>query len=159
MVKDKIKKLEQKRAKGNALEDRLAQIERTLKEGGAVEKAAVAGMLGEVDKIWIYPEYMEIVFRLSKLTGIENLDLESGSYGNSMKIEYGNLFDYKARKKDEREGIVDLMREDPEITARRIADELGISLSGANYRIRALKKEGRIRFNGRGGKGEWEILE
>lgn len=158
-VKDKIKELEKKRAKGNVLKDRLAQIECTLKEGGAVEKAAVAGMLGEVDKIWIYPEYMEIVFSLSKLTGIENLDMESGGYGNSMKIEYGNLFDYKARKKDEREGIVDLMRADPEITARRIADELGISLSGANYRIRTLKKEGRIRFNGRGGKGEWKISE
>ncbi len=159
VVKDKIRELEQKRAKGDVLEDRLAQIERTLKEGGAVEKAAVAGMLGEVDKIWIYPEYMEIVFRLSKLNGIENPDMETGGHENSMKIEYGNLFDYKARKKDEREGIVDLMRADPGITARRIADELGISLSGANYRIRALKKEGRIRFSGRGGKGEWEILE
>ena len=39
------------------------------------------------------------------------------------------------------------------------AEELGISLSGVNYRIRALKKEGRIQFRGSGGKGVWEILE
>ena len=39
----------------------------------------------------------------------------------------------------------------------RSGQELGISLSGVNYRIRALKKEGRIQFRGSGGKGVWEI--
>jgi len=159
VVKDKIKELEQKRVKGSVLKDRLARIESTLKEGSAVEKATVAEMLGEVDKIWIYPEHMEIVYSLSGLTGMSNLEIEAGGCENSIKIEYGNLFDFKAKKKDEREGIVDLMRADPKITARKIAGELGISLSGANYRIRALKKEGRIRFHGSGGKGEWETLD
>lgn len=40
-----------------------------------------------------------------------------------------------------------------------IAKEIGCSLSGANYKLKVLKKEGRIRFNGAGGKGCWEILE
>ena len=157
-VKDRVKELEQRRIKGCARKDRLVQIERTLKEGSAVEKAVSAELLEEVEKIWIYPEYMEIVFSLSCITGMDNLGRETDGCKNSMKIEYGNLFDYKARKKEERDGIVEIMRADPKITAREIAGKLGISLSGANYRIRVLKKAGRIRFKGRGGKGEWEIL-
>ena len=94
---------------------------------------------------------MEIVFSLSKITGMEK-------YENCLKVEYGDLFDYRKKKRTEREMIVDMMREDPQITARKIAEALGISLSGANYRIRVLKSEGKVRFNGSGGKGEWEIL-
>ena len=45
------------------------------------------------------------------------------------------------------------------ITGKMIAKEIGCSLSGANYKLKVLKKEGRIRFNGAGGKGCWEILE
>ncbi len=146
-----IKRLEQQKAKENGLEDRIVQIEETLKAGQAVEKAIVAGMLEDVEKIWIFPEHMEIVFGLYPISEKENRDTR-------LKIEYGNLFDYKKKKKDEREEIVGLMRENPGITAGKIARELGLSLSGANYRIRVLKKEGRIRFQGRGGKGMWEIL-
>ena len=146
-----IKRLEQQKAKENGLEDRIVQIEETLKAGQAVEKAIVAGMLEDVEKIWIFPEHMEIVFGLYPISEKENRD-------TCLKIEYGNLFDYKKKKKDEREEIVGLMRENPGITAGKIARELGLSLSGANYRIRVLKKEGRIRFQGRGGKGMWEIL-
>ncbi len=146
-----IKRLEQQKAKENGLEDRIVQIEETLKAGQAVEKAIVAGMLEDVEKIWIFPEHMELVFGLCSISEKENRD-------TCLKIEYGNLFDYKKKKKDEREEIVGLMRENPGITAGKIARELGLSLSGANYRIRVLKKEGRIRFQGRGGKGMWEIL-
>ena len=79
-------------------------------------------------------------------------------YESSIKIECGNLFNYKEHKKEEREIIVDMIRENPQITARMIAEELHMSLSGVNYRIRALRRERRIQFNGSGGKGEWEIL-
>ena len=115
-------------------------------------------MLDEADKILVYPEFMEIVFSLSKVTGIDSVDIPVMECENNIKIEYGNLFSYKEQKKKEREIIVDMMRKNPRITARMIAKELEISLSGANYRIRALKREGRIRFVGSGGKGEWEIL-
>lgn len=155
---DAIKELEKQKAKGSVLKERIAQIEKTLQTEGVVEKATVAGMLEDVDKIWIYPEYMEIVFSLSKVMGIENMDVPMQEYENSMKIDYGSMFDYKKKKLEERETIVEMMRENPRITAKKIAEELQISLSGANYRINVLKKEGKVRFNGKGGKGEWEIL-
>ncbi|WP_416389024.1 winged helix-turn-helix transcriptional regulator [Mediterraneibacter glycyrrhizinilyticus] len=53
---------------------------------------------------------------------------------------------------------MDLIRKNSEITAKEIARCLGCSLSGAQYKLKVLKKDGRIRFNGKGGKGRWEIL-
>lgn len=73
--------------------------------------------------------------------------------------ETGRYVDYKGRQCDAREVVVDLIRENPRITGKMIAKEIGCSLSGANYKLKVLKKEGRIRFNGAGGKGCWEILE
>lgn len=157
-VCDAIKELEKQKVKGSVLKERITQIEKALQTGGVVEKATVAGMLEDVDKIWIYPEYMEIVFSLSKVMGIENMDVPMQEYENSMKIDYGSMFDYKKKKLEERETIVEMMRENPRITAKKIAEELQISLSGVNYRINILKTEGKVRFNGKGGKGEWEIL-
>ena len=157
-MQGRINELERQKAKGSVLKERLTHIEKELQTGKAVERATVTQMLEEADKILIFPEFMEIVFSLSKVTGIESVDIPSMECESSIKIEYGNLFSYKEQKKKEREVIVDIMRKNPRITARMIAKELEISLSGANYRIRALKREGRIRFVGSGGKGEWEIL-
>ncbi len=151
LAQEKIKDFQRQKAEGSALRERISHIKKTLQTGRAVEKAAVAEMLEEVDKIWIYPEYMEIAFGWPGLAEAENMDIKT--------VEYGNLFDYRKKKRDEREDIVELMREDPKITAKRIAGRLGLSLSGVNYRIRVLKKEGRVRFRGKGGKGEWEISE
>ncbi len=157
-AEDRIKELICRKAKGSVLRERLSRIEKELKTGKALERAAVTQMLEEADKILIFPEFMEIVFSLSKVTGIKSVDIPPMDCESSIKIEYGNLFSIREKKREEREGIVDMMRKDPRITARLIAKELGISLSGANYKIRALKREGRIRFNGSGGRGEWEIL-
>ena len=78
---------------------------------------------------------------------------------NILRIEYGHLFNYRKKKKDEREIIIEMMRADPQITAKGIAEKLGISLSGANYKIKALKKEGRIYFQGKGGRGRWMVID
>lgn len=158
-IREKIKELEQKKAKGNVLKDRILQIEYALKSGKSVEKASVAEMLEGVEKIFIYPEHMEIIFSLSKAAGMENLDMDTRESENCLKVDYGNLFNYRKKKMTEREVIVEMMQKNPQITAGKIAEELGISLSGANYRIRVLRSEGKVRFKGSGGRGEWEILK
>ena len=78
---------------------------------------------------------------------------------NILRIEYGHLFNYRKKKKDEREIIIEMMRAEPRITAKGIAEKLGISLSGANYKIKALKKEGRFYIQGKGGRGQWMVLD
>ena len=157
---DEIKELERQNAKRseNVLKERIAYIEKMLQTMGMIEKAVAAEMLENVDKIWIYPEYMEIVFNLPETAEAEYTDISVQEYGNRMKIEYGNLFDYRKKKEEERNAIIRMMQEDPCITAREIAEKLMTSLSGANYRIGVLKSEGKVKFNGSGGKGEWEII-
>lgn len=156
---DKLLDLEQKKAKGNVVEERLRNIEKVLLDGQTVEKATVAGMLEDIEKISIYPEHMELEFSLFNAIGIEILEVPAEIGRRTIQIEYGSLFNYNEKKKENREQVVDMIRENPNITAKMIAARLGCSLSGANYKLKALKKEGRIRFAGKGGKGEWKILK
>ena len=144
--------------KDNIMKERTSSIENCLRSAKMVEKATVAEMLRDVEKIYIYPTYMEIRFSLRGMLGIETKEFEE-ELDNVIRIEYGNLFNYSKQKEDEREIIVKMMKNNPFITARKIAGKLGISLSGANYRIRALKREGKIRYDGRGGCGKWVVLE
>ncbi len=156
LSKNKVIQLEQKHASECALKDRIKQIEQVLQNGTLFEKASTAGMMDEIETIKIYPTYLEITFNIAGMLDI-GIGLPEAD-GNTMRFEYGSKFNYLDQKRQGREAVVEMMRENPRITARMIADRLGISLSGANYQIRALKKEGRVRFNGKGGKGAWEVL-
>ena len=141
------------------VEERLRNIEKVLLDGQTVEKATVAGMLEDIEKIFIYPEYMELQFSLFNAIGIEILEVLSEIGKKTIRIEYGSLFNYNEKKKENREQVVDMIRGNPNITAKMIPARLGCSLSGANYKLKGLKKEGRIRFAGKGGRGKWEILK
>lgn len=94
----------------------------------------------------------------SRLIGFP-VDEEIAGQENCIRIEYGNMFSYSGRKADTRELVVSMMRDNPQITAKEIAEKQNLSLSGAQYQIRALQKQGRIRFEGRGGKGRWMVLK
>ena len=156
-IQREIEELErqERSAEGSTYEERLRQIEERLKTEKLEERAVAAEFLDEVEKIFIYPEYMEIIFHTLHTCK----DAKTGECKNCLKVEYENLFDYRKKKREEREVIAEMMRKNPQITARQIAGALGISLSGANYRIRALKKEGKIRFHGSGGKGMWIVSD
>ena len=86
-----------------------------------------------------------------------NKGLHNEVIDDVVRVDYGNFFNYRKKKKEDREVIVEMIRENPCITAKQIASELKISLSGANYKIKTLKK-GRIRFDGKGGRGKWMII-
>lgn len=150
-VQEKLAALEHQQREGGTLKARTEQIETRLREGG-FEKATVACMLEELDRITLFPECMEMTVSLP------NPAVSNAAGDRVLRIEYGSLFHYMQKKQEEREVIIHLMQEKPQITAKIIAEKLGLSLSGANYRINALKKAGRIRFRGSGGKGTWEIL-
>lgn len=157
---EKLEELQRKSASGNVLRDRLHRIENTIRNGGIVEKATAASMLEEIDRIMVYPDFLEIHFSLSRMLGLdEKHEIPMEQPDNVLRIEYGHLFNYRKKKKDEREIIIEMMQAEPQITAKGIAEKLGISLSGANYKIKALKKEGRIYFQGKGGRGRWMVLD
>lgn len=154
-LQGQIEKLENQKAQETVLSGRIQQIEASMQNGQIVEKATVDEMLDEVSRIVIYPTYMEIYFSVADMVGIE---IPAVIDDGKLRIDYGNLFNYREQKREEREAVVEMMRENPGITAKMIAKELNCSLSGANYKIKALKKEGRIRFMGKGGIGHWEVM-
>jgi hypothetical protein len=158
-AQERLLRLEKQNTSGSVLKDRIASIEKALQDGELIQKATTAGMIDEIDKIIVYPRYMELVLDVGKLMGIAQPDLFSGEKEKRLRVDFGNQFQYLEQKRESREVIIEMMRENPKITAKEIAKKLGISLSGSNYRIKALRKEGRIRFNGKGGKGEWEVLK
>lgn len=158
-AKDRIKALEQQMAKGSELQERIAHIEKTLREYKLIEKASVAGMLEEISEIVIYPERMELHFSYNKLLGISSNDIWDDVDDEVMVIEYGSYFNYRMQQKENSQAVIDLMKENPHTTAKQIAAKLGLSTSGVQQRITRLRKDNRIRFVGKGGKGYWEVLE
>lgn len=156
-AQDKLLKLEKKNASGAVLKERIENIESVLKNGTLFEKASTAGMVEEIEKIVVFPTYLEIVFNMANLLGMEK-DVMPDDEVTSMRIDLDNRFNYQEQKKEKREVIVEMMKEKPSITAKEIAAALEVSLSQVQYSINVLKKEGRIQFNGSGGKGRWEIL-
>ena len=160
---DKLKSFEIQLSKGSALKERMDYIEATLAQGEMIEKASVAEMLDEIDKIYIYPTCMELRFSIPRLFATDTMmnmkKINESCSDNTIRIEYGNYFNYREKKKEQREKVVEMMKANPKITAKMIAEELGISLSGVQYKIDILKKEGRIWYDGKGGHGKWIVNE
>lgn len=156
--RNRIQELEEKFMYRQTHQERLRVIEQFLTEGNVIEKAETGGILESIGKIIVYPQYMEIVLDTDKAPDLSVKEPGAEKQADRMTISYGNTFQYLEKKKADREKIIDLMRAKPEITAKEIAGKLDISLSGTNYRIKVLKKEGRIRFRGDGGRGVWEII-
>ena len=57
------------------------------------------------------------------------------------------------------EKILVLLRDDPRLTRRALAEQLGITPDGIKYHLGKLRKAGRLRHVGAKKKGRWEILE
>ena len=55
--------------------------------------------------------------------------------------------------------ILGFMEQNPKVTAKEIAKEMGVNLSLVHRRIRGLKKEGKIRYSPPNGRGKWEALQ
>ena len=157
ICRNKMKTLEKQNIKMLSKKKRIDEIEKHLREGGDIEQASVNEMLEEIEKMIIYPSYMEIIYNPLKTMGLDRTSDETG-LEQKIRIDYGNLFDRLKQKQEDREQVVKLIRKNPEITAKEIAECLECSLSGAQYKLKALKNDGRIRFNGKGGRGHWEIL-
>ena len=154
--REKKKKLEKQSIKNVSRKQRLLEIENNLRNGSDIETATVNEMLEEIDKFIIYPRYMEIVYNPVNVIGMKE---GNEQFEQKIHIEYGAMFDRLKKKEEIRNQIIELIRETPTITAKEIAKKMGCSLPGAQYKLKVLKKEGRIRFNGSGGKGKWEIIK
>lgn len=127
-------------------EQRLKVIRKRLEED-TVRQALLSDMIDSIDTITVYTEKLELSFHLSD-------DFEKKL---TWEVPLHEDFLYATRKEAVSRRIIEYIRENPKVTAKQIAEMEGISLSAANARIRKLKKQGKIHYEGRGGHGKWVI--
>ena len=65
----------------------------------------------------------------------------------------------EATQETTQERILSLLREDPALTRKALADRIGITSDGIKYHLDRLREAGRIRHVGPTKKGRWEVLE
>ena len=158
-IQVQLNRLEKKNNQKSFLKYRILNIEESLKNGDIIEKASVAGMLEEIDRIVVFPTYLELHFNLSKMIGVTDMNLLPESEQDCIRIEYDNLFNYRQGMVEEREQIVQLLKENPDYKAKDIARESGYGLSKTQYRMKVLQEEGKIQFHRDGRTGYWEVLK
>lgn len=148
-----------------SMESRISVIRKKLEEG-FVEKAAVSDMIDNIRDIRVFPDHLEIRFCIDKMLGVGQSALSvPADYLEQMQkvaavyCAIPEDFVYQRLKKAERERIIKYMKEQPAITAKEIAALEGVSKSAIDYRIKRLRNDGRIYFDGKGGKGKWVVVE
>ena len=65
----------------------------------------------------------------------------------------------KEMTKEMTKEIKKMMKEDPYISAKEIADRLNVTAETVRYRIKVMKKTGEIKRKGSTKAGEWEVIE
>lgn len=144
-------------------EQRLGKIRKRL-ENGAVRQADTAAMIEGIEKIMVFPEKVTIIYKVQDVgreapvivNAAQEIQGDDGML--RMDVPLGLEFRYQAEKEALNQRIVGYMHEDPRITAKMIAEKENISLSRVNAGIRRLKQQGKIYFEGKGGRGEWRSI-
>lgn len=147
------------------VETRIHTIEERLKKD-TLRKAALSETLCNIEVIEVFEDRLKIRFYPERPLEI---NAKRNSEINNMLQDFKDVFVlevplnddlvYASRKEAERNRIIKYMKENPSITAKEIAEIEQISLSAANYRIKKLRQQGRICFEGRGGHGKWAVSE
>lgn len=159
---EQIKKLEDDTLQNRRLEERMETIRRRL-EQGVIRQAQIAEMLSGIEKILVYPGYLEICFNSWTLLGIEEISksFKINQEANKLAvitISQNCSTSHYPMMEEEKAQIMSLMQEDPEITAKKLAEKMGVNLSLVRRRIGALKAEGKIYYGTSNGRGKWIIV-
>ena len=120
---------------------RLQKIRDKLETGG-IERAYTRQILDYTQKIIVYEWQMELHYR----DFVFYADIPF-----SPNTEKGRYLD--------RLKILAILKENPYLTVRKLADRMGRSQYMICNRIKELKKEGYICYCGAGGKGVWKIMK
>ena len=123
-------------------ETRIHKMEERIKDN-IFRKAILLVMLDDIESIKVYECRLKIQFNNAFI----------------LEIPLDEDFVYASRKEAERNRIIAYMKENPCISAKEIAEIEHISLTAVNYRIKKLRQQGKIYFDGRGGHGKWIVCE
>ena len=147
------------------MEKRIEKIKTRMEQGG-IEKATIAGMLHDIQEIRVQGWQLEVYFNPLRIAGLGegetgegNLAKEMLSEGFAIKADYPFAPETERGRYLDRRQIMGLLKENPKETAKSLAASMGRSACMVRNRMEELTRGGYIRFNGRGGRGEWEILK
>lgn len=158
-------KLRQKEENVRTLEQRIKKMKERIKNGG-IERATVNQMLQDVKEIRVYGWRLEICFDPLKIADLPESHMTGGDLTQKLEDENFSVWvDYPFPPETERgryldrRRIMELLRKDSRSTAKHMAETMGRSAYMVRNRIEELVKGGYIRFNGKGGRGTWEIIK
>lgn len=142
-----LKQLESEKKQGK---ERLQLILKRMRED-IVDTAKAYAIAEYIEQIEVYPEYLDVKFCAGQ-------GAKKGEF-HSTRIPCILSSSSKLRKEQEKEEIIRLMKENPNITAKEISMMMQKNFSLVRRRIDRLRKENKIKFIGKGGHGYWEIEE
>lgn len=110
-----------------------------------------------------YTESMELEFSSNYDTFF--LVLKNLNYDNKMRSEQGKTIeniqiqdnDYQGTTKKTTEKIIEILKENPNISVKEMAEIVGLTTDGVQYHIRNLKAHGVIERVGPDKGGYWQV--
>ena len=165
-VNRSIKQLEEDIRQNEKLENRIEAIQKRLEEG-VIEEAKAVNMIENIKKIEVFPYCLMIYFDSWAAGGLleENMFHENFSIRKeadklaAVQIPQICSTSHQPMIEEEKNIIVGLMRETPTITAKGLAEAMGINLSLVCRRIRELEKAGKIKYSTPNGRGKWLVFD
>lgn len=161
-IEGELRLMEDNLVQNARLEARIESIREKL-EGGVIEQAQIADMVGSISKVGVFPDHMDVYFDSWTLMGLPAESVSSIIRSETDKLTVIRIpqacsTSHRPMVEAEKERILSIMAGNPRTTAKAIAEEMGIHLSLVHRRIRELKREGKIRYSSPNGKGKWQIL-
>ncbi|MCM1251692.1 MAG: recombinase family protein [Clostridium sp.] len=158
-INAQLMQLEEDVSQNMKLESRINTIREKL-ESGMIEQAQTAEMIVNIKEIRVFPSYMEICFDSWAVMGISNEYVspplkDAADKLSVVRIPQTCASSHRPVMEEEKSVILELMRKDPEITAKKIAEKMGVNLSLVHRRIRELKAEDKIKYSKSNGRGKW----
>lgn len=143
--------------------ERRMELLRKRLEESVIRQAQRIYVTEKIAKIEVFPAWIEINFGRQDKTGMAaETFLEASGNGTAQFLSFRMpqicSTSRQPEIEKEKQMILELMRQTPQITAKNIAGKMGVALSLVHRRIGELKKEGKIRYSSPNGKGHWITL-
>lgn len=164
--KERIRQLGADPGQKEARAKRLEDIKEHLVQD-VIGQALRGGIISEIDRIMVYPAQMEICFRIRKQPDrayTERGTTDHAACGDNdgtetVIIAQSCSTSHGAEIEEQKKRMLDLVRTTPGITAKEIAEEMGVTLSLTRRRMQDLRAERKIDYRMRDGRGQWIIVE
>ena len=128
----------------------LLEIEQKLRMDGC-EKMQAGLLTQMINRIRVFEDRLEIELKRLQTNSLQEYHLE---------IPTDRYFaDTRIIKKRKKESIPDILKKEPFLTNKELAERLDIPFSTVRRWLSDYKKKGILYFDGAGGKGQWKVRE